>query len=465
MTGSTTLCIAEPGSQPLRSPKARCPSELSSSAALAAKRWQATHHRSPYPQIESAEAKREAFETALPRSLADRLKALAFEHGDLAAFLDDLASATRFESGGDVDLGDSDCEAFAAGLPLEPDAASLAPQPHMQALMHDFRRRQRQASLLVAGCVATSLVLTAVGIAALASFARPAPAAAEPLASNSTSVVWRKPQADIAPVRLTLVSTAPDEARKSEPLLVPARAEAAIVATPLPTGTTPQASGDATPKLILVTANRPLALSPLLSQRQARYVLVRGLPTEAALSAGQRNPSGAWLVKDKDLGQLTLSMAAAASGDYPVEIYALGTSRDAPQARQRLVFRVAPAGPVAALDTSAGQALVDMALASASPPEGVVTADTSVLMARAMRLLDEGDIASARLLFLHLADQGESDAAYELGRTFDAQALTELGARGMGADRTRAVSWYERASETGSIKAAERLKTLASLSD
>ena len=74
-------------------------------------------------------------------------------------------------------------------------------------------------------------------------------------------------------------------------------------------------------------------------------------------------------------------------------------------------------------------------------------------------------IAAARLLFLHLADQGESEAAYELARTFDAQALTELGARGMGADRTRAVNWYERASETGSIKAAERLKTLASLSD
>ena len=50
-------------------------------------------------------------------------------------------------------------------------------------------------------------------------------------------------------------------------------------------------------------------------------------------------------------------------------------------------------------------------------------------------------------------------------RTFDGEVLSELGARGVGADRTRAVGWYERASETGNAKAAERLKILASLSD
>jgi TPR repeat protein len=43
--------------------------------------------------------------------------------------------------------------------------------------------------------------------------------------------------------------------------------------------------------------------------------------------------------------------------------------------------------------------------------------------------------------------------------------LAELGARGVGPDKTRAVGWYEWASESGSVKAAERLKILASLSD
>jgi TPR repeat protein len=84
-------------------------------------------------------------------------------------------------------------------------------------------------------------------------------------------------------------------------------------------------------------------------------------------------------------------------------------------------------------------------------------------MAEAMRLLGEGDIAAARLVFERLADQGEGDAAYELARTFDPEALTELGAKNVHADRKLAVTWYERASENGNVKAAERLKILASL--
>ena len=168
-------------------------------------------------------------------------------------------------------------------------------------------------------------------------------------------------------------------------------------------------------------------------------------------------------MKERDADHLTLSIGGAASGDYPVEVYALGAA-SAPQARQRLVFRVA-AGPTLASATGASGTLLNMALGTAAPVQTSAAPETSPLMARAMRLLGEGDIAGARLLFIHLAEQGESEAAYELARTFDAEVLTELGARGVGPDRTRAVGWYEWASETGSVKAAERLKILASLSD
>ena len=211
----------------------------------------------------------------------------------------------------------------------------------------------------------------------------------------------------------------------------------------------------------MMQAGRPIELAPLLPQRQARYVLFRGLPNDARLSAGQRNPSGAWLVKDKDLDRLTLSMARSARGDYPIEVYALGAA-SAPQARQRFVFRVA-AGPTSAAAGGAAGVLFDMALLGVG--EQSAATKSSPLMARAMRLLGEGDIAGARLLFMHLAEQGESEAAYELGRTFDGEVLSELGVKGVGPDRTRAVGWYEHASESGNAKAAERLKILASLSD
>ncbi len=169
-----------------------------------------------------------------------------------------------------------------------------------------------------------------------------------------------------------------------------------------------------------------------------------------------------FVVKDKDADHLTLSIGGAASGDYPVEVYALGAA-SAPQARQRLVFRVA-AGPTLASAAGAPGALFNTAQAPAQA-QPAAAAPASPLMARAMRLLGEGDIAGARLLLMHLAEQGEADAAYELARTFDAEYLTELGARGVGPDKTRAVGWYEWASESGSVKAAERLKILASLSD
>ena len=448
MIGSTAPCPAEPGLQPLPQPLSRDYLEAARPAAIPGVRWDAIH-RSTFPYIETPQyTRRIASGMALPRSLAARLRTLAPDDEELGVFLEDLALAVCTETASGYDLSDS--EAFEAGLPLEPRAA---PQAHMQALVHDFRRRQRQASMLVAGCVATSIVLTVVGIAALVGFTKPTPADADPLVKNSSSVVWRGSQ-DAALPKLILAKAAPF----TEP--APVEDEAS---SPVPQPVTGSSSAANTaPQLIMVQAGRTLELAPLLTQRQARYILVRGLPSEAKLSAGQRNPSGAWLVKDKDADHLTLSIGGTASGDYPVEVYALGAS-SAPQARQRLVFRVA-AGPTLASATGASGTLFNMALGTA-PVQPGAAAETSPLMARAMRLLGEGDIAGARLLFMHLAEQGESDAAYELARTFDAEVLTELGARGVGPDRTRAVGWYEWASETGSVKAAERLKILASLSD
>jgi hypothetical protein len=442
MIGSTTPCPAEAGFRPLRTPLAHLHPAPARPAAIPGK----VHH-STYPQIRSQpDARREAFAMTLPRSLAARLRAIAPDDKELGLFLKDLALAVRAETGSEYDVSDSAC--FEAGLPLEPQAARPAPQAHVQALVHDFRRRQRQASLIVAAFIAASFVLTVVGIAALASFVKPAPADAK----SSNSVVWEQ---DGEPAKLILAKAALLTERLPVEEEEPANLVPALATPPAP-------ALNAAPQLVMVQAGRSLELAPLLSQRHGRYVLFRGLPKDVTLSAGQRNPSGAWLVKDEDVDRLTLSMPGTASGDYPIEVYALGAS-SAPQARQRLVFRVA-AGPAPGVASGASGTLFNMALLGMAPQQSAAT-ETSPLMARAMRLLGEGDIAGARLLFMHLAEQGESEAAYELARTFDGEVLSELGARGVGPDRTRAVGWYEVASETGNAKAAERLKILASLSD
>jgi hypothetical protein len=425
MIGSAAPCTAEPGLQPLRQPLTRDYLEAASPAAIPGVRWDAIH-RSTYPYIETPKfTRRQAPALALPRSLA-----------------------VRGETGLGYDVSDS--EAFAAGLPLEPRPA---PQAHMQALVHDFHRRQRQASMLVAGCVATSFVLTVVGIAALVGFSRPAASEGDSLVKTSNSVVWHESQ-EVAPPKLILA--------KAAPFTEPAPVEDETPSAPPEPGSGASSAANTAPQLVMVQPGRTLELAPLLTQRDARYILLRGLPREATLSAGQRNPSGAWLVKDKDAERLTLSIAGAVSGDYPVEVYALGAA-SAPQARQRLVFRVA-AGPTLASATGAPATLFDAPPGDVAPATPAAS-ETSLLMGRARDLLAQGDIAGARLLYTHLAEQGDSEAAYELARTFDAEVLTELGARGVGPDKTRAVSWYEWASESGSVKAAERLKILASLSD
>src|SRR6476619_6951447 len=195
------------------------------------------------------------------RISADRVAIPAARRHDAAPLAggaaEDLALAVRAKISSSYDLSDS--EAFAAGLPLEPKAA---PQAHMQTLVHDFHRRQRQASLLVAGCVAASFVLTVIGIAALARFAKPSPVDAEPITKAASSVDWRQPQEAAVPMLIAASFTEPTPVAEHEPSPSPEPAAAVLSA------------GSTTPQLVVLYQGQTLELAPLLSQRQARYVLV-----------------------------------------------------------------------------------------------------------------------------------------------------------------------------------------------
>ncbi len=191
----------------------------------------------------------------------------------------------------------------------------------------------------------------------------------------------------------------------------------------------------------------------------ARYFMIRGLPAEATLSAGRQSGGGAWMVKGEYVPDLTLTLGQTASGDYPVEVYML-ESGDGPQARRSFVLRVASPNPAVA----AGPTLTPAAAIPSAVEDTTVPPEAAVLRARTTRLLGEGDIAAARMLLLHLAERGDGEAAYDLARTFDREMLAELGAKGVDGDPAKARDWYERASQGGNAKAAERLKILASLS-
>jgi hypothetical protein len=329
----------------------------------------------------------------------------------------------------------------------KPLAAAREAQLH--ALIHDFRKRQRDANLLVAASLMSACLLTVLGFATAMSFAKPEPQIENPtLMRRATSIAWQRPEQETKGDSL-LIATAGPSGRS--PLLI----DAAL-----------RSSADPAPQVILASHGRELALAPLLPRRQARYLLIRGLPADAKLSSGLRNTSGGWMVRNEDVGNLTLAFRGAefepsvapASGDYPLEVYLLGDEA-APQARRNFILRVdakASEEEQSAMNWSAS--LMDLAVLG-TPPE------TVSLLSRADDLMDQGDVASARLLFRHLADRGVDRAAFELARTFDADVLTSLNVRGVSGDKKEAKLWYERAAGIGNVAATERLKILASLAD
>ena len=316
---------------------------------------------------------------------------------------------------------------------------AAAREAQLQALIHDFRKRQQDANLLVAASLFSACLLTVLGFATAMSFARPQPQIENPtLMRRATSIAWQRPEQET----------------KGDSLLI-ATVDAAF-----------HSNADPGAPIILASHGRELALAPLLPRRQARYVLIRGLPDDAKLSSGLRNTSGGWMVRNEDVGNLTLSFRGAefepavapSSGDYPLEVYLLG-DETAPQARRNFILRVdANSSEEEQSAMNLSSSLMELAVLS-TPPE------TVSLLSRADDLMDQGDVASARLLFRHLADRGVDRAAFELARTFDADVLASLNVRGVSGDKKEAKLWYERAAGIGNVAATERLKILASLAD
>lgn len=324
----------------------------------------------------------------------------------------------------------------------------------LQGLVQAFYRRQRQASLLVACSIATAVALTFGGLVLLFSVTDRAPAKHEDATPQDGTSVAR---AALAAPRLKPFRMQANSQAKTAPLLIRAKADGEA-----------QTFAEAAPAAQVIRANtgRPLALAPLLPLGSARYLLLRGLPEEAKLSAGRQTGTGTWMVKGADVPDLTLTVGDSANGDYPLEIYRLDTG-DGLQARRRLVLRVDQTPQFYAAGLSLGwpvalpevrqepDATVAPVVVSAAPIE------PGVLRERAQRLLGEGDMPTARLVLAQLAERGQADAAYELALTYDLEVLAKAGVHGVDGDPAIARAWYERAAREGHAGATQRLQTLA----
>jgi hypothetical protein len=77
------------------------------------------------------------------------------------------------------------------------------------------------------------------------------------------------------------------------------------------------------------------------------------------------------------------------------------------------------------------------------------------LIAKADARFDDGDVAGARMWLEAALDQGDADAAFRLGETYDPVVLAEWRIVGMASDVSRARTLYRRALR-GGVEAAQR---------
>jgi hypothetical protein len=86
--------------------------------------------------------------------------------------------------------------------------------------------------------------------------------------------------------------------------------------------------------------------------------------------------------------------------------------------------------------------------------------DIAALLARGDDSLRTGDIASARLFYQHCAEAGDAGSALRLGETFDPVFLGRVHLPATSGDMDKALFWYRRAGDLGSIEAQDLLKRL-----
>lgn len=84
-----------------------------------------------------------------------------------------------------------------------------------------------------------------------------------------------------------------------------------------------------------------------------------------------------------------------------------------------------------------------------APPVALTPEEEKALLARGDTFLDNGDFASARLVYEHAAARGSAEAMFALARSYDPRFLTGGNAVGIKPDRKLALDWYARAAQKG----------------
>jgi hypothetical protein len=98
--------------------------------------------------------------------------------------------------------------------------------------------------------------------------------------------------------------------------------------------------------------------------------------------------------------------------------------------------------------------------AQADPREPGTSSGEETLLQRARAMSARGDLAAARLLYIHAAADGSAAAATGAGKTYDPVCLARSGAKGLQPDPNLAAIWYRKAVALGDPEALVLLQQL-----
>jgi hypothetical protein len=190
--------------------------------------------------------------------------------------------------------------------------------------------------------------------------------------------------------------------------------------------------------------------------------MIRGIPSQLSLSAGFRSGE-TWMISVKDLPTLRMAVPENFGLNFEIEVI-LVLGKESRERRAAAVTIATAMRPPATTDSQPTVAKIPEVRERPAAPTVTASAPTAeerAMIERAVELLGNGDVASARLLYQHLANSGSALAALSLARTFDPEVLPSLGVIGMRANPAEAERWYKRAAELGNEQAVRRLRSSA----
>ena len=167
-------------------------------------------------------------------------------------------------------------------------------------------------------------------------------------------------------------------------------------------------------------------------------LVISGLADAMSLSAGRPFGQTEWSLTPGEIGELSLSVPANASGQHDLSVTLL----------------TADGTEIAHAATHLLVANATNALVSRPDEKGRI----DELIAHGRKMIDVGYFAGARAYYRRAAEAGSGEASFALAATYDPALIEEMGAQGIKPDIGEARTWYDRARKLDSTHSRLRLR-------